>query len=68
MAEMPGKFEILAVYNGEVARGIVHTADWDARMATLQAEYEQWLQRPHAARIRDAMAEAMDHPGRTITR
>ena len=39
---MPGKFEPLAAYNAEVARGIVHTAEWDARMGRLQEEFWQW--------------------------
>ena len=61
MAEqMPDKFHALAVYNSERARGIVHTAEWDGRMAALQAEFDQW-QYP-------ATAEAQQHPGRTITR
>lgn len=67
-APMPSRFEVLAVYNAERARGIVHTAEWDDRMAALQAEFDQWVQRPDEDRIRDAMTEAMDHPGRTVTR
>jgi hypothetical protein len=61
------KFEALAVYNAECARGIVHTAEYDRRMAALQAEYDG---RPVSDedRIREAMAEAQDYPGRTITR
>lgn len=37
------KFEYtkLAVYNAEVARGIVHTPEWKARMLTVQKEYNQ---------------------------
>ena len=61
---MPQKFEVLAVYNAEVARGIVHTPEWDARMAALQAEYDQ----SDEDRIRDAMTEAQQHPGHIITR
>jgi hypothetical protein len=33
-------FELLAAYNAEVARGIVHTPEWDERMTRLQAEYD----------------------------
>ena len=33
-------FETLATYNAEVARGIVHTPEWDARMADLQREFD----------------------------
>ena len=69
MAErMPGKFEALAVYNAEVARGIMHTPEWDARMAALQEELDQWRHRSDEDRIREAMAEAQDHPGRVVTR
>jgi hypothetical protein len=72
MAErMPDKFHALATYNSEVARGIVHTAEWDDRMAALQAEFDQWQYLAGTSdedRIRDAMTEAHDHPGRTITR
>ncbi len=31
----------LARYNGERARGIVHSAEWQTRMAALQARYNQ---------------------------
>jgi hypothetical protein len=49
MAEpMPGKFNALAIYNAEIARGIVHTQEWDARMAALQEEFWQWQQRQSA--------------------
>lgn len=40
-ADRPDKFEQLAVYNAECARGIVHTPDWDARMAALQKEWDR---------------------------
>lgn len=33
----------LATYNAEVARGIVHTPEWDARMAEKQARYNDGL-------------------------
>ena len=32
----------LAIYNAEVARGIVHTPEWDAKMAELQREFDAW--------------------------
>jgi len=35
--------EILAVYNGERARGIVHTPEWSVRMERWQREYDDWL-------------------------
>lgn len=34
------KFNQLAIYNAEVSRGIVHTADYAERMKALQAEYD----------------------------
>jgi hypothetical protein len=43
--QMPGKFDVLAAYNAEVARGIVHTPEWDAKMAGLQREFDQWASR-----------------------
>jgi hypothetical protein len=67
-APIPDRFQVLATYNAECARGIVHTAEWDDRMAELQAEFDQWMKRPDEDRIRDAMGEAQAHPGRTITR
>lgn len=39
---MPAKFEELAQYNAEVARGISHSAEWKARMAQLQEEFDTW--------------------------
>lgn len=69
MAEtMPDKFGPLAAYNAERARGIVHTPEWDAHMAKLQAEFNHGQQSSDEDRIRDAMAEAQDHPGRIVTR
>ena len=65
---MTGKFEVLAVYNAEVARGIAHTPEWDADMAELQAEFDRWQHLSEEDRIRDMMAEAKANPGRTITR
>lgn len=41
--EMPWHFERLAGYNSEVDRGIVHTQEYDARMAALQKEFEAWI-------------------------
>lgn len=32
--------DTLATYNAERARGIVHTQDWDERMAKYQAEFD----------------------------
>lgn len=39
---MAGKFELLATYNSECMRGIVHTADYDAKMAELQREFDAY--------------------------
>lgn len=39
---MPVTFNELARYNAEVARGIVHTAEWDERMAKAQREFAEW--------------------------
>lgn len=33
-------FRPLAVWNAERARGIVHTPEWDAKMADLQREFD----------------------------
>ena len=38
--EAAGQLDILAQYNAECARGIVHTPEWDERMATLQARFD----------------------------
>jgi hypothetical protein len=40
VTRMDSKFEPLATYNAERARGIVHTAEYDARMAELQREFD----------------------------
>ncbi len=39
---MPEQFEVLADYNTEVWHGIVHTPEYDARMAVLQDEFYRW--------------------------
>lgn len=64
---MDPKFEALAVYNAERTRGLVHTAEYDQRMAVLQAEFDG---RPVSDedRIREATTEARDNPGRVVTR
>lgn len=41
---VPPRFGPLATYNAEVARGIMHTPEWAAQMAVLQAEYGAWLE------------------------
>ena len=37
----PDSFEMLAVYNAERARGIMHTPEWQARMAALQVKFDE---------------------------
>ena len=37
---MLGRWHDLATYNGERARGIVHTAEWDERMAVEQRAFD----------------------------
>jgi hypothetical protein len=39
---MPPRFQPLATYNAEVGRGIMHTPEWDASMAALKREYDEW--------------------------
>lgn len=39
---MPDRFNRLADYNAERARGLVHTPEWQAQMAVLQAGFDRW--------------------------
>jgi hypothetical protein len=39
---MPARFNELAAYNTRVSQGIAHTTEYTARMAALQAEFDQW--------------------------
>jgi hypothetical protein len=39
---MPSRFDKLATYNSEVARGLVHTPEWQKQMAELQREFHAW--------------------------
>lgn len=34
------EFNKLAVYNGEVARGLIHTDAWKRRMGELQSQFD----------------------------
>jgi hypothetical protein len=43
----PDSFEMLAAYNAERDRGIMHTPEWRARMADLQVRFDE--------RVRDAL-------------
>jgi hypothetical protein len=36
------RWSVLATYNSERARGIVHTAEWDALMAEEQEKWAVW--------------------------
>lgn len=53
----PSPFAVLFTYNAEVSRGIVHTPAWKARMAELQAE---WDEDRESARVDRLTAEAGD--------
>jgi hypothetical protein len=39
---MPSEFNSLAVYNAERARGLMHTAEYDAKMLNLQTLFDKW--------------------------
>lgn len=39
---MPRQFGELADYNSRVSKGVRHTAEYDARMAALQGEFDAW--------------------------
>jgi hypothetical protein len=54
----PDSFETLAVYNAERARGIVHTLEWDARMAALQVKFDE--------RVRDTLPGYLQPDGTYI--
>ncbi len=41
---LPEKFDKLARYNSEVARGLVHTVEWAVQMNDLQREFVLWSQ------------------------
>lgn len=42
---MPDIFHDLATYHCEVDRGIMHTPEWQARMAALQEQFNEWDRR-----------------------
>lgn len=52
--------EALAAYNGEVARGIMHTPEWTARMAELQARFDAAAER-YAGYHRDLQGRITQH-------
>ncbi len=41
MKEWKPEYDILALYNAEVSRGIVHTPEWHAKMKIVQKEYDK---------------------------
>jgi hypothetical protein len=43
-------FHELSSYNGEVARGLVHTPEWKAKMAVFQERWNRWAVEQAAAR------------------
>jgi hypothetical protein len=38
----PFEFMELATYNSEVARGLLHTPEWKAKMAAEQERFNRW--------------------------
>lgn len=40
---MPDRFHVLAEYNAERSRGLVHTRTWIVKMGVLQREYDVWV-------------------------
>ena len=40
--EFESRWGDLATYNAEVARGIVHTPEWQLKMAEKQQRYNRW--------------------------
>lgn len=51
-------FETLAAYNAERARGIMHTPEWQARMADLQVKFDE--------RVRDTLPQYRQADGTYI--
>lgn len=43
--QAPTEFDPLARYNSEVARGLVHTPEWQAEMAVLQQRFNEWVEK-----------------------
>lgn len=41
--KLPKQFKPLEVYDAERKRGLMHTPEYDQRMATLKAEFSRWL-------------------------
>lgn len=59
------EIEMLARYNAERVRGLVHTAEWRAEMATLQRQFNEYQR---AKRIAESMTEHGDGLWMTSTR
>jgi hypothetical protein len=41
--KLPKQFKALEAYDAERARGLVHTEEYDQRMATLKDQFQRWL-------------------------
>ena len=41
--KLPKQFKPLEVYDAECKRGLVHTPEYDERMARLKEEFHRWL-------------------------
>jgi hypothetical protein len=41
--KLPKQFKPLEVYDAERARGLVHTPEYDQRMANLKDQFQRWL-------------------------
>lgn len=37
------QIDVLAQYNAEVYRGIMHTEEWKRKMRALKLEYDKWI-------------------------
>ena len=41
--KLPKQFKPLEVYDAERKRGLVHTSEYDQRIASLKEEFNRWL-------------------------
>ena len=41
--KLPKQFKPLEAYDAECKRGLVHTPEYDQRMATLNDEFQRWI-------------------------
>jgi hypothetical protein len=51
----PAEFELLARYNDERARGLLHAPWWTAQMRDAQARYDAWVKAHGDAEARAAL-------------